>query len=682
MSATFPAAIALALLASLTRLPGEAQGVAPSFAGSSLTAPRKDWPTNGGDWYNRRYAPLEEINRQTVGNLQGVWRARLNGSGFGPKYSAEAQPIYFDGVLYVATPANDVFAIDVDSGQFLWVYEAKLDSAISTVCCGWTNRGVAIGDRKVYVGQLDGKLVALDQRTGAVAWSIQAERWQDGYTITTAPLYYDGLVITGFAGAEFGVRGRVKAYDASTGALVWTFYTIPGPGEIGHDTWPQDNEIWRSGGGTVWQTPALDSALGLVYFSTGNAGPDFNGAVRAGDNLFSASIVALDVRTGKYRWHFQEVHHDLWDYDAPNPVVLFDLEIDGVQRKGLAQAGKTGWVYLLDRTNGTPLLGIEERPVPQEPRQATAATQPVPVGDAFVPLSMEVAPEGFELVNRGGIFTPYWTDYVVAKPGLRGGANWPPSSFDVETGYFYVCAADSASAFRAWDIPDALPPAGEFYIGGNFGTNPLPVFGIFAALDLRTNKLVWQQHWSERCLSGSVATAGGLVFVGRNDGRLTALDSATGAKRWEFQTGAGVNAPPTVFEHEGREYVAVVSGGHVQGGPHGDSVWLFSLDGTLGQVAPAAQQPVAQVSSNVDTPISLDAGRAAFVNSCVFCHGADGTGGHGGPAFTTALSAAEIRRTVSAGRNQMPAFGTLLDESAVANVSAWVVELARRAEEK
>ena len=199
-------------------------------------------------------------------------------------------------MLYVATAANDVFAIDVDSGDFLWTYEANLDPGISTVCCGWTNRGVAIGDGKVYAGQLDGKLVALDQATGKVVWSIQAERWQDGFTITTAPLYYDGLVITGFAGAEFGVRGRVKAYDADDGSLVWTFYTIPGPGELGHDTWPQDNEVWRSGGATVWQTPALDPELGLVYFSTGNAGPDFNGAVRPGDNLFSASIVAVDVQ--------------------------------------------------------------------------------------------------------------------------------------------------------------------------------------------------------------------------------------------------------------------------------------------------------------------------------------------------------------------------------------------------
>ncbi|HZL92324.1 MAG TPA: PQQ-binding-like beta-propeller repeat protein, partial [Vicinamibacterales bacterium] len=415
--------------------------------------------------------------------------------------------------------------------------------------------------------------------------------------------------------------------------------------------------------------------------STGNAGPDFNGAVRAGDNLFSASIVAVDVRTGEYRWHFQEVHHDLWDYDAPNPVVLFDLEIDGVQRKGLAQAGKTGWVYILDRTNGEPLIGIEERAVPQEPRQATAATQPFPIGDAFVPLSMEVAPEGFELINRGGVFTPYWTDYVLAKPGLRGGANWPPSSVDIETGYIYVCAADGASAFRAWEITDELPPTGEFYIGGNFGINPMPLFGVFAALDLRTNRLVWQQHWPERCLSGSVTTAGGLVFVGRNDGRLTALDSATGARLWEFQTGSGVNAPASVFEHDGRQYVAVHSGGHVQGGARGDSVWLFSLSGTLDEVAEATQQSTSRASSNSSAAVSLEGGRAAYVNSCVFCHGADGTGGHGGPAFTSERSADEIQRIVSAGRNLMPAFGNFLDEAAVANVSAWVLELARRAEE-
>jgi len=680
MNTRFPAAIVLALLAAALPFGVEAQVVAPRFAGASLTAPRTDWPTNGGDWYNRRYSPLNEVNRGTVGSLKGVWRARLNGSGFGPQYSAEAQPIFFNGALYVSTGANDVFAIDVDTGKFLWTYKANLDPAISTACCSWTNRGVSIGDGKVYAGQLDGKLVALDQATGKVVWSIQAERWQDGFTITTAPLYYDGLVITGFAGAEFGVRGRVKAYNAKTGKLVWTFYTIPGVGELGHDTWPGNNDVWRNGGATVWNTPALDPELGLIYFSTGNAGPDFNGGVRPGDNLFSASIVAVDVRTGKYRWHFQEVHHDLWDYDAPNPVVLFDLDLNGVKRKGLAQAGKTGYLYILDRTNGKPLVGIEERPVMQEPRQATAATQPFPVGDPFVPTSMELAPEGFTLVNKGSIFTPYWTDYVLLKPGLRGGANWPPSSVDTQTGYLYVCAGDQAGVFRAWEIADRNPPPGEFYIGGNFGINPLPMFGVFAALDLRTNKLVWQQHWPERCLSGSITTAGGLVFVGRNDGRLTALDSATGAKLWEFQTGAGVNAPATTFEHHGHQYIAVLSGGHVQGGARGDSVWLFSLGGTVEEVPPA--QSTTRLTSNATTEVNLEAGKTAYFNTCVFCHGADGTGGHGGPAFTTALSADTIQRTVAGGRNQMPAFGSFLDDAAIANVSAWVRELALRAEGK
>ncbi len=185
-------------------------------------------------------------------------------------------------------------------------------------------------------------------------------------------------MIVGVAGAELGVRGRVHAYDARDGKLVWTFYTIPGRGEPGNETWPQDNEIWQHGGGTVWQTPAVDPALELLYFSTGNPGPDFNGGIRKGDNLYTSSIVAVEAKTGKYRWHFQQVHHDLWDYDSASPVVLFDLLLDGRPRKGIAEASKSGWVYILDRTNGQPLVGIDERPVPQEPRQATSATQPFP----------------------------------------------------------------------------------------------------------------------------------------------------------------------------------------------------------------------------------------------------------------------------------------------------------------
>jgi len=572
--------IKLLLLASLPLL-----FVACSRPGG-VSLPTTSWPTNGGDYFNRRHSPLLSIDRSNVAQLKGVWRTRL-GSGAGAEHSGEAQPLVVDGVVYVSTGADDVFAIDVDRGTILWDYRANLDTTLTTVCCGWTSRGVAEGEGRIYLGQLDGKLVALDEQTGEVAWSVQAERWQDGFSITSAPLYYDGLVITGFAGGELGVRGRVKAFDAKDGKLVWTFYTIPGRGEPGSETWPQNNEIFEHGGATVWQTPAVDPALGLIYFSTGNPGPDFNGAVRAGDNLFTSSIVALEAKTGKYRWHFQQVHHDIWDYDSPTPVVLFDVTIDGRERKGLAGTGKTGWLYLLDRTDGTPLVGIDETPVPQDSRQATAATQPIPRGDAFVPQHIDIAPEGFTLVNGGKIFTPFWTDYMIAKPGIGGGANWPPSAYDPATGFMYVCATDRATSFRAADIDDTKPPPAEEYIGGNFGGNPIPGMGTFTALDVRTNRIVWQQHWADRCYSGVTTTAGGLVFVGRNDGRLTALDAANGTKLWEFQTGAGMNSPVSVFEHGGKQYVVAYSAGNVfAGSKKGDSVWLFGLDGTIEPTTP------------------------------------------------------------------------------------------------
>ena len=552
--------------------------------------PVDSWVKSGGNLFNQNYSPLTQINRQNVANLKAVWRARLDGSGANAKYSGEAQPIVHEGVVFLVTGADDVFAISVKTGQTLWKYQANLDEKISTVCCGWTSRGLGLGEGKIYVGQLDGRLVALDEKSGKPVWSIQAERWQEGYTITAAPLYFDGRVIVGFAGGENGTRGRLKAYDAESGRLMWTFFTIPGPGEIGHETWPQDNDAWKHGGASIWQTPAVDQELGLVYFSTGNPGPDFNGRIRRGDNLFSVSIVAVEAKTGKYRWHFQQVRHDIWDYDSPNPVILFDVKINGRMRKAVAEASKTGWVYILDRTNGKPLLGIDEKPVPQEPRQLTSATQPFPRGDAFVPHQIDIPLEDYPLVNQGRIFTPFWADGVVAKPAPRGGANWPPSSYDPATNYFYVCGTDSVNLFKGGEENQAIPEEGHGgrYLGGTFGGSPIPATGIFAALDMKTNRLVWQQRWKDLCYSGSVTTAGGLVFVGRNDGRLTALDSSNGKRLWEFQTGAGVNAPAAVFEYQGEEYVVAYSGGNLfANSPRGDSVWLFSLKGRMEQATAA-----------------------------------------------------------------------------------------------
>lgn len=648
---------------------------APVVSDTPQVRPPVDgWPTNGGNLDNQRYSPLTRINRDNVSGLKGVWQRRLEGSGVGNRFSGEAQPIVHDGVIYIITGADDVFALDVETSETLWSYRSNLVSEISTICCGWTSRGVGLGDGKIFVGQLDGKLVALDEHTGEVVWSVQAERWQEGYTITSAPLYYDGLVITGFAGAEYATRGRVKAYSAESGELVWTFYTVPGPGEVGHDTWPSGGDQWRYGGATVWHTPAVDPELGLIYFSTGNPGPDFNGAVRPGDNLFTSSAVALDARTGEYRWHYQAVHHDIWDYDLPTPVILFDIEVDGSLRKAIAVTGKTGWVYLLDRVTGAPLLGIEERPVPQEPGQATSPTQPYPIGDAYVPQYLDIPPEGLALVNGGRIFTPFLQEAVAMKPDLSGGANWPPSSYDPETHLYYVCAQDGIGMFRGGESFDDPPKPGEGYPGGRFGTASFPTFGIFAALDMRTNTVVWNQRWSDECYSGSAVTRGGLVFVGRGDGRLTALNSSTGQLLWEFQTGAGLNAPVSVFEHAGEQYVVSYSAGNLfTGTPRGDRVWLFSLTGELEPASPPGERAAAETAGErLDPEALLAMGEDVYRETCSYCHGPDGGGGHNGIELEPPLELAFVRRRVTRGRNDMPTFGNSLTAQEIEAVATYV----------
>lgn len=654
--------------------------VAPAFAAEALVAlPAEDWLTHGGNLFNQRYSRLTAIDRDSVGELKGVWRTHLRGSGLEPRYSAEATPIVHEGVIYVSTGANDVFALSVESGRILWQYAAGLDPAINTVCCGWANRGVALGDGKIFVGQLDGRLVALDQVTGEPVWSIQAERWQDGFTITSAPLYYDGMIITGFAGADLGTRGRVKAYDADDGSLVWTFYTIPGPGEPGHDTWPEDSDAWMYGGAAVWQTPAIDPELGLVYFATANPGPDYSGSVRAGDNLFSSSIVAVDVETGEYRWHFQQVHHDIWDYDASNPVVLFDVPIGGQMRRGIVEVGKTGFAYILDRETGEPLLGIEERAVPQEPRQATSPTQPYPLGEPVVPQHVEVPPLGFELVNQGRIFTPFFgPEPVVARPGIWGGASWPPSSYDPVRELLFVCASDFAGTFSGGHLPMDAPVRGENWTGGRIGNTRQPRLGQVVAMDVKTNTAAWRVQWPDQCYSGLVATGGGLVFAGRNDGRLIALDSDNGNLLWEFQTGAGVNSPASVFEHEGEQYVVVLSGGNALiGSARGDSVWLFGLKGTLDEAAPGDTTllpAMAMTEPEVGEP-DIERGAELYRQTCLPCHGDDGQGGHGGGAPLTALDDLSlVTAIVTNGQNQMPPFGAALTAQQILDVGAYVIE--------
>jgi alcohol dehydrogenase (cytochrome c) len=650
------------LMVSIPTLAAEFSQIRPN-ADALMQLPVKNWLTNGGDLYNRNFSPLDQINIENIDRLGPVWRTHLNGSGLDAKYSGEAQPLIIDGVMYVITGADDVFALSVETGELLWSSEAALSSEISTICCGWTSRGVGFGEDKIFVGQLDGVLKALSTESGEEIWSVQAESWEEGYTITSAPLYFNGMVITGFAGAEFAARGRVKAFSATDGALLWTFYTVPAPGEFGSDSWPTDSDAWKTGGGTVWHTPAVDPELGMIYFSTGNPGPDYNGAIRPGDNLFTSSIVALDAYTGVYRWHFQQVHHDIWDFDAPNPVVLFDLEYENELRKGLAQAGKTGWVYVLDRITGEPLIGIEERPVLQEARQATAATQPYPVGDAFVTHTLDIAPEGFRMVNDGDIFTPFWDEPVLLR---RGEANWPPSAVDPNKGVIYVCAGDRQAAYTTNEDTQFAEP-GDRYTGGNMRFAPIAVTGIVAAMDLKTNKRLWSQRWPGRCYSGLVATAGNLLFAGRNDGRFTAMDSSTGQKVWEFTTDAGVNAPPAIFEHEGEQYVAVLSAGNLlAGSARGDSVWMFKLV-EEGEETAIALDKVTPPQANTE-------GLGLFGSTCVFCHGLRGEGGHNGMPLEglASFSTEYVANIITKGQNNMPSFAQIFSTAQIRAIAEHV----------
>ena len=565
-----------------------------------------DWITFGGAINNQRYSSLNQINTSNVSQLKGVWVTRL-GSGRGSKYRFEADPLVVNGTMYIPTGNDDIFALDAKTGRKIWEWDSDIPQVNDLICCGWDNRGVAVGDGRVYSGMLDGSFVALDQQTGKLLWRTQLEDYKDGYSLTGAYRFYDGLVFTGISGAENGIRGRVTALDAKDGHEVWRFYTIAGPGEIGGDSWPAPSDpdpekaaAYTHGGASVWQAPSIDPETGMLYFSTGNAGPDYDGSMRPGDNLFAASIVALDYKTGQYKWHFQEVHHDIWDFDAPSPTVLFDQTYNGVPRKGIYQSGKTGWLYFLDRTNGQPLIGINETPVEQEPRQATAATQPIPVGDPFMNQCGDPVP-GFPVTKC--IYGTFWDIPTVFHPLGGGGTEWSPTAYSPQTGFVYTTAAEQDGTLAVRQLPFVL---GKTYTRSVSPTVlGAPINSTYTAMDSRTNKIVWQKRDPFGQSYGSLATAGGLVFRGKVDGNLEAYDAQTGDVLWTFQTGLGISAPPMTWSDGTTQYVTLAVGGNRGGAitTDGDQVWTFSLNGGVDQMeAPPPPQSKIDLAG---TPVKL-----------------------------------------------------------------------------
>jgi PQQ-dependent dehydrogenase (methanol/ethanol family) len=587
---------------------------APAFSADDLGAPAgSDWITNGGSITNQRYSTLDDINKDSVGKLKLAWQTHLDGSGAARQYSQEATPLVFDGVMYVSTGNDDVFALNAATGEHLWTYHSNLPvKQITTACCGFSSRGVALGDGKVFIAQVDGQLVALDQQNGHVLWRSWNARWQEGATMTMAPLYYDGKVYVGISGGEMGARGNVTAYNATTGRRVWRFYTCPIYGEVGGGSWSADE--WQHCGAAVWTTPTVDPERNLIYFGTGN--PDPWSDRGPGEDLFANSFVALDVDRGSLRWWFQTVHHDLWDYDVASPTVLFDVTVNGQMRHAISAPGKTGWIYILDRTNGQPLLGIPEKKVPQEPTQFTSPTQPHPEGDAFAeqcahkadytnakgkPLK---APDG-KPYKIGCIFTPYNTKQFVAyAPGTEGGEDWTPSSFSPKTHFQYVCGYNGSSAVEAYPKPQ-LPKwvAGESFFGVKFGYGVANGFGdakdpdqggtrggYLKAMDVTTNKLAWTVRLPTLgdCINAPLTTAGGLVFVAHHNTSnptYSAYDAATGNNLWNYPTNVkvGIAAPGITYEADGKQYVSVLQGGgggnSIQQRPtgHGDLVQAWTL---------------------------------------------------------------------------------------------------------
>lgn len=513
------------------------------------------WPSYGRDYTNRRYSALAQIDSTNVSQLRLAWRYRT-----GIPHAFEASPIVVDGVMYVSTPLSHVVALDAANGRRLWEYAPELK--VTVHCCGPVNRGVAVYGGRVYVGTLDAKLVALDAATGRKAWDVSVADPEQGYSLSGAPVAANGKIVIGISGAEYGIRGFVTAYDARSGKQVWRFYTIPDPDAGGwwgqwsttdpfgtplnRDTGRErldsakHADSWKTGGGSMWQAPAVDTTLGLVIFAVGNPSPDLDGSVRPGDNLYTNSIVAVDLETGRLKWYFQEIPHDVWDLDAASPVVLIEArDTSGKVIPAVAQAGKTGWVYVLDRENGKPIRR----------------------SNAFVP--------------QDNIFAPPTPKGTRMLPGANGGSEWSPPAYSPETGFLYVLGLHQPMRYKV--RPDSLkPPA--MWLGGAFVGTGEPEYGLFSAVDLNTGKIRWQVRVPDPMIGGALATAGGVVFTGTKDKRFLAFDARTGRRLWEYRANGGVNAPPVTYALGGRQYVAVAAGGNFQiNAPRSDELLVFAL---------------------------------------------------------------------------------------------------------
>ncbi len=514
----------------------------------------KNWLHPNGSYEQTRYSPASQINTGNVSKLRPAFVFQT-----GIVESMETAPLVVNGVMFLTTSYNHVYAINAKTGEQYWHYKHKI-GPVSTYCCGPNNKGVAISEGKLFMGTLDAKLVALDAKSGKMLWETQIADPELGYSETMAPAVADGKVLIGTNGGEYGVRGFVKAFDANSGKLVWTFHTIP---EKGHEgVWAvndatgrnmhrdiaaekaalaKNSDFYKTLGGGVWMTPAVDRKTKTVFFVAGNPSPDLYGAERPGDNLYTNSMIAVDLETGKYKWHFQYIAHDVWDLDAVSPVILTEAKDKNGKMVPVAiHGGKTGHVYVHDRNNGN-LIRFSDPMVSQE--------------------------------GLWSLPTPQGTRMSL---GANGGVEWSPMAVSPKLRLAFAANLEQPMTYH---VEASAYPGGKLWLGGAFKNIPgEEQFGNVTAVNLDTGKVVWKARTDQPMIGGVLATAGDLVFAGEGNGWFKAYDAKTGKVLWQYQCGAGVNAPPTAYTIDGKMYIAVAAGGNTQlDYKRGNSVFVFAL---------------------------------------------------------------------------------------------------------
>jgi len=507
----------------------------------------QNWLTYSGGYKSQRYSPLDQITPANVKNLEQQWVFQVRSLGLNDKF--EATPLVVDGIMYTVSPPNDVVALDAVTGRVFWRYNHNVAQA-ARVCCGRVNRGVAILGDRVFMGTIDGRVVALNAKTGEVVWNIALGRPEAGYSVTVAPLVVKDKLILGPAGGEYGIRGFIVALDPKDGHEIWRFNTVPSPGEPGSQTWSGD--AWMRGGGPIWTTGSYDPELNLTYWGIGNPGPDWNGDGRPGDNLYSDSVVALDPDTGKLTWHYQFTPHDEFDYDSTQVPVLADLQWQGRQRKVMLWANRNGMWYVLDRTTGEFLQGK--------------------------PFTKVNWMNGFDAKGRPNKLLQPTPEGTLVFPNNQGATNWYSPSYSPRTGLFYIPTwADTFSIYRKTPGADSVKYAEGQMFTGAFPMMAIPVlvpgatndrlpqdgYGAIQAFDPKTGERTWEFKMNDVTDSGVLSTASDLVFAGGREGYFFALDAKTGNLLWKSMLGGQVASGPMSYSVNGKQYVAVSAGNNL-----------------------------------------------------------------------------------------------------------------------